>query len=309
MLIRSGYQISLHCAQPTALVTMLAIRDDQPDVQLLRDDRCTKPPLPFSHYRDLAGNRCQRLIAPHGVLVLEGDAIISCSGELDAFVPDAAEMPVADLPPSCLLYLLGSRYCETDRLSQFAWDMFGGLRPGWGRVQAICDFVHSHISFDYAQASATRTALETLENGVGVCRDYAHLAVALCRCLNIPARYVNGHLGDIGVPVVDPMDFSAWMDVYLSGSWHVFDPRNNIRRIGRIVIARGRDAADVPLINSFGPHILQQFKVWTYELASIAEPAVRSMPRVASASGANATPELAITVQPAKIAALEPLRP
>ncbi|WP_156254777.1 transglutaminase-like domain-containing protein [Sandarakinorhabdus oryzae] len=270
MLIRCGYQISLVCAEPTPLITMLAVRDDQPDVEILRDHWHSLPAVPVSLYRDLAGNRCQRLVAPAGALLLEGDTIIRCSGLPDQLVPQAVEVPVSDLPAACLLYLLGSRYCETDRLSQFAWDQFGAVPPGWGRVQAICDFVHGHVRFAYDQASATRTAHDTLDQGVGVCRDFAHLAIALCRCLNIPARYVNGHLGDIGVPVVEPMDFSAWMEVYLGGGWHVFDPRNNRRRIGRIVIARGRDAADVPLLNSFGPHLLEGFSVWTHEVASLA---------------------------------------
>jgi transglutaminase-like putative cysteine protease len=161
---------------------------------------------------------------------------------------------------------MGSRYCETDRLSQAAWDMFGAVMPGWGRVQAVCDFVHHHIQFDYLQARSTRTAFEAFNERIGVCRDFAHLALTLCRCLNIPARYVNGHLGDIGVPVVDPMDFSAWIEVFLDGEWRTFDPRNNIPRVGRIVVARGRDAADIPLIISFGPHRLKSFRVWTYEV-------------------------------------------
>jgi transglutaminase-like putative cysteine protease len=151
-------------------------------------------------------------------------------------------------------------------LSEAAWDLFGALAPGWGRVQAVCDFVHQHIKFDYVQARSTRTAFEAFNERIDVCRDFAHLALTLCRCLNIPARYVNGHLGDIGVPVVDPMDFSAWFEVFLDGKWRAFDPRNNIPRIGRIVVARGRDAADVPLINSFGPHLLKSFRVWTYEV-------------------------------------------
>lgn len=270
MLIRAGYRIGIQCVQPTPLVTMLAVRDDELRVPLLRETRVSTPLVPVSHYRDSAGNRCQRLMAPAGLLVLEGDTVVQDNGLPDAYVPTAIEMPVADLPPDCLVYLLGSRYCETDRMSQFAWDRFGGLQPGWGRVQAICDFVNDHIRFDYMQASAFRTALGALEQGVGVCRDYTHLAIALCRCLNIPARYVNGHLSDIGLSLVLPMDFSAWMEVYLSGAWHVFDPRNNSRRIGRIVIARGRDAADVPLINSFGPHTLEEFTVWADEVAATA---------------------------------------
>ncbi len=166
-----------------------------------------------------------------------------------------------DLPDDTLMFLLGSRYCETDRISQRAWDMFGTLTPGWGRVQAISDFVHGHITFDYMQARATRTAFEALEERIGVCRDFAHTMIALCRSLNIPARYVNGYLGDIGVPVAGPMDYAAWVEVYLGGRWATFDPRNNARRIGRIKVAHGRDAADVPLIHSFGPHVLTRFTV------------------------------------------------
>jgi transglutaminase-like putative cysteine protease len=265
VLILCGYLIRLHLEQPTMLLTLLAARQDQPRVSLLREVHQSSPGLASSSYRDSAGNRCTRMNAPAGTLELWGDSLVISDDAPDPICSGAREVPVADLPVSCLIYLLGSRYCETDRLSQFAWDRFGATRPGWARVQAICDFVHDHVKFGYGHASSTRTAQDTLDQGVGVCRDYAHLAIALCRCLNIPARYVNGHLGDIGVPVVDPMDFSAWMEVYLEGSWHAFDPRNNMRRIGRIVVARGRDAADVPLIHSFGPHQLQQFQVWTLE--------------------------------------------
>ena len=163
-------------------------------------------------------------------------------------------------------FLLGSRYCETDRLGQVAWDLFGSVKPGWTRVQAVCDFVHNHLTFGYPHARATRTALEAYEEKKGVCRDFAHLMIALCRCLNIPARYVNGYLGDIGVPKDPaPMDFSAWVEVYLENRWYTFDARHNKPRIGRIVVARGRDATDVPLINTFGPHVLKTFKVWTDE--------------------------------------------
>ncbi len=173
---------------------------------------------------------------------------------------------MADLPDDTLLYLVGSRYVETDKLSQIAWDHFGHAAPGWPRAQAICDFVNGHIAFGYASARSTRTAYEAYAERVGVCRDFAHLAVAFCRCMNIPARYCNGYLGDIGVPPDPaPMDFSAWFDVFLGGKWHTFDARHNMPRIGRILIARGRDAADIPLVNSFGPHILKSFRVWTDE--------------------------------------------
>ena len=268
MLIRCGYRISLQFPYQMALLTMLAVRQDQTRVRLLREVHQSSPTVPSTPYHDSAGNRCLRMMVPAGTLELRGDSLVDSEDAADPVFADARELPVADLPSESLIYLLPSRYCETDRLGQFAWDRFGSLRPGWGRVQAICDFVQAHVRFGYAHASATRTALDTLAQKVGVCRDYAHLAIALCRCLNIPARYINGHLGDIGVPVVDPMDFSAWMEVYLEGGWHVFDPRNNSRRIGRIVIARGRDAADVPLIHSFGPHTLQAFQVWTLEAPS-----------------------------------------
>jgi transglutaminase-like putative cysteine protease len=269
MLIRYGYEITLTCTQPTALVCLLSVHEDRKADIRVPETIFTMPEVPTTTYHDLFGNRCRRLVAPAGDLTLWGDATIEDGGKPDAIVASARELAVVDLPDESLVYLMGSRYCETDRLSQTAWDMFGKIAPGWGRVQSICDFVHSHIRFDYMQARSTRTAFEAFNEQVGVCRDFAHLALTLCRCLNIPARYVNGHLGDIGVPVVDPMDFSAWIEVYLDGRWHTFDPRNNVPRVGRIVVARGRDAADIPLINSFGPHLLKSFRVWTYEVTDI----------------------------------------
>jgi transglutaminase-like putative cysteine protease len=210
------------------------------------------------------------MVAPAGAFSIRGDCVVGHDGRADVQRPAAREVPVALLPDERLGYLMGSRYCETDRLSQIAWDMFGGLAPGWGRVQAICDFVHGHIRFDYMQASSTRSAFEIFHGRTGVCRDFAHLAAAFCRCLNIPARYVTGYLGDIGVPAVEPMDFSAWIEVYLDGGWSTFDPRNNVPRIGRIPVARGRDAADVPLVNTFGPHVLNAFRVWSDEVRPLA---------------------------------------
>ena len=269
MLIRYGYEISISCPQPTPLVCLLAVHEERKADIRVPETVFTVPDTATTTYHDLFGNRCRRLVAPAGDLTLWGDATIEDDGKLDVVLPAAREIPVAELPDECLVYLMGSRYCETDRLSQAAWDMFGNIAPGWGRVQAICDFVNRHIQFDYLQARATRTAFEAFNERIGVCRDFAHLALTFCRCLNIPARYVNGHLGDIGVPVVDPMDFSAWIEVFLDGAWRTFDPRNNVPRIGRIVIARGRDAADIPLINSFGPHVLKSFRVWTYEVTSL----------------------------------------
>jgi transglutaminase-like putative cysteine protease len=273
MLIRYGYDLTLACEQPTPMVSVLAIHDDRAGDVRLPEELVTTPPTPTTLYRDLFGNVCRRFVAPAGQFSMWSDGTVEDSGEPDPVVPEAAEIPVAELPDYCLLYLMGSRYCETDKLSQIAWDRFGAVRPGWGRVQAICDFVNGHITFGYQNARATRTAFDAYQERIGVCRDYAHLAIALCRCMNIPARYVNGYLGDIGVPIVDPMDFSAWMEVYLGDRWFAFDPRNNVPRIGRIVVARGRDAADIPLINSFGPHVLTGFRVWAYEVAELHRPA------------------------------------
>jgi transglutaminase-like putative cysteine protease len=232
MLIRYGYEITVNCAQPTPMVCLLSVSDDRKADIRVAEKVFTTPIIPTTTYLDTFGNRCRRLVAPVGDFAIWGDATIEDDGKIDPANFAAREVPVADLPDDCLLFLMGSRYCETDKLSQAAWDLFGATPPGWGRVQAVCDFVHQHIKFDYQQARSTRSAFDAYEERIGVCRDFAHLAVAFCRCLNIPARYVNGHLGDIGVPVVDPMDFSAWIEVFLEGSWWTFDPRNNIPRIG-----------------------------------------------------------------------------
>ena len=228
MLIRYGYEITVNCPQPTPMVCLLSVAEDRKADIRVAEKVFTTPIIPTTTYLDLFGNRCRRLVAPAGDFSIWGDATIEDGGKIDPANFAAIEVAVAELPNSCLLYLMGSRYCETDKLSQTAWDLFGAIPPGWGRVQAVCDFVHQHIKFDYQQARSTRTAFEAFEERIGVCRDFAHLAVTLCRCLNIPARYINGHLGDIGVPVVDPMDFSAWIEVFLDGSWWTFDPRNNV---------------------------------------------------------------------------------
>ncbi|NBZ89113.1 transglutaminase-like domain-containing protein [Stagnihabitans tardus] len=263
MLIRYGYDITVSCPQDTPLITMMSVRDERRDDIRIQGAVETFPAVPTRAYRDMFGNTCRRVVAPAGLFRLRADCTIESDEAPNIASPDLREVPVADLPDSVVFYLLGSRYCETDRLSQFAWDMFGAVTPGQPRVQAICDYVHNHIRFDYMKARVTRTAYEAWQEQTGVCRDFAHLAVTLCRCMNIPTRYVNGYLGDIGVPVTGPMDFAAWMECYLDHAWHTFDPRNNKPRIGRIVVAHGRDAADVPLIHSFGPHVLEKFAVWT----------------------------------------------
>lgn len=266
MLIRLGYEIAIDCIAATPVVSLLEIhKDRQADIK--RQTRVlTSPLVPTKVYHDLHGNACRRFTAPAGNFRILYDAVVEDSGETDAVNTLAKEVPVAELPDEVLFYLLGSRYCETDHLGGLAWQLFGQLPPGWARVQAIVDYVHSRLSFGYGYARSTRTAAQAHEERVGVCRDFAHLAITLCRCMNIPARYVNGYLGDIGVPLDPaPMDFSAWMEVFLDGKWYTFDPRHNRPRIGRVVIARGRDATDVPLLHSFGQHQLSLFKVWTYE--------------------------------------------
>jgi transglutaminase-like putative cysteine protease len=274
--IRFGYELTMTCEQPTPMIAMLSIRDELRTRLVASEQIVTTPEVPVHRYTDLFGNTCRRLVAPPGGITLWGDGTLADTGLRDPVHLQARETPIEDLPDDCLIYLLGSRYCETDLLSQTAWDLFGNIPPGWGRVQAVCDHVHNHIRFDYMAARVTRTAAEAWRERTGVCRDFAHLGIAFLRCLNIPARYVNGYLGDIGVPILDPMDFSAWIEVYLDGQWHTFDPRNNIPRIGRIVVARGRDAADVPLIHSFGPHVLTGFRVWTY----VVDPADAAQPEV-----------------------------
>ena len=269
MLIRFGYDITVFCQQDTAMVCLLSIRDERRADLRAPETVILTPDVASSQYHDLFGNTCRRLVAPAGTFRMWGDGTVADSGLHDPVEPIAQEAAIVALPDDTLIYLLGSRYCDTDKLSQIAWDMFGTTAPGWGRVQAICDFVHGHIKFNYQNARYTRTAHDAWQEKTGVCRDFAHLAIALIRCMNIPARYVNGYLGDIGVPVVNPMDYSAWIEVYVGGRWQTFDPRNNKPRIGRIKVAQGRDAADVPLIHSFGPHILENFKVWCYEVDSV----------------------------------------
>ena len=266
MLIRLGYEIAIECTQATPVVSLLEIHRDRQSTIKRQTRVLTSPSVPTRLYHDLHGNACRRFTAPPGGFRILYDAVVEDSGQPDEVNTLAREVPVAELPDEVLGYLLGSRYCETDHLSGLAWQLFGHVPAGWARVQAIVDYVHNRLSFGYGYARPTRTAAQAHEERVGVCRDFAHLAITLCRCMNIPARYVNGYLGDIGVPIDPaPMDFSAWMEVFLDGKWYTFDARHNTPRIGRVVIARGRDATDVPLLHSFGPHRLSLFKVWTYE--------------------------------------------
>ena len=232
---------------------------------MIPDRLITDPFVPITSYRDSFGNLCTRVLAPTGRFVLTADGRINDSGQPDEMLFAAGQDTVQDLPEETLTFLLGSRYCDTDLLSETAWQLFEATPAGYARVQAICNFVHGHIAFDYQNARATRTAAEAFHDKTGVCRDYAHLAVAFCRCMNIPARYCTGYLSDIGTPPPYIGDFAAWFEAWIGGRWHTFDPRNLVPRIGRVLMARGRDAADVAIATTFGPNTLDRFRVWTDE--------------------------------------------
>jgi transglutaminase-like putative cysteine protease len=265
--IRAGYDIAFQCFQETPMVLMLSIEPARVGDLLSEHKIKFAPDVPSRDYIDMFGNTCTRMVAPAGLIGMRNDFLISDSGLPDEVAPDARQLEVADLPDDVLIYLLGSRYCDTQKLSDVAWSLFGSVTPGWQRVQAICDYAHDRISFGYQHARCDRTASEGHQERIGVCRDFAHLAVTLCRCMNIPARYCTGYLGDIGVPADPaPMDFSAWFEVYLDGRWFTFDARHNHPRIGRIVMARGRDAADVAISTNFGVVQLVKFSVTTEEV-------------------------------------------
>ena len=276
MLIRYGFPLSIHVSQPTPVLARLDVHPDR------RNDIVNESPLRVGGIEapavmtDLHGNLCRRLTVLPGETTFALCGLIEDPGTCEPQLSGETAWSVSDLPDESLVYLLASRYCETDQLGTIAWQLFGHLPQGAPRVRAIVDYVHNHLTFGYKFARPTRTALEAHNERVGVCRDFAHLTITLCRCLNIPARYVNGYLGDIGVPQDPaPMDFSAWVEVFLGGKWFALDARHNRPRIGRVVIARGRDAADVPMIHSFGPHWLNEFAVVTEE-ESVSTPAQRA---------------------------------
>ena len=269
MEIRVGYELIYDCPQPMPMMLVLNVHYTRASDILVADRVTTDPFVFLADYRDGFGNWCTRLVAPKGQIRISSTAVVKDSGEPDIVATYAHQHSIQDLPEESLVFLLGSRYCDTQRLSETAWSLFGRTPLGWARVQAICDFVHNHISFGYEHARDTRTAWEAFNEGRGVCRDYAHLAIAFCRCMNIPARYCSGYLGDIGVPPpYGPMDFAGWFEAYLGGRWYTFDPRNNVPRIGRVLMARGRDAIDVAISTTFGPNTLLSFKVWTDEVTA-----------------------------------------
>ena len=265
--IRYGFDIAVDFAQPTTFLAMMDVHSDFRRGVAQETALELEPVIPAERFVDDNGNVVRQFSAPAGTTSLRLRGVFRTEGRADEVDTAAGAAPVSDLPPDTLPFLRPSRYCETELLSDFAWANFGAISGGWAKVQAICDFVHQRLRFSYPEARPTRTAGEALAEGVGVCRDFTHLAVALCRCLNIPARYCNGYLGDIGVPPDPaPMDFNAWFEVFLGDRWFTFDARHNQPRIGRILIARGRDAADIPMIATFGSHQLTRFAVVTEEI-------------------------------------------
>jgi transglutaminase-like putative cysteine protease len=263
-----GYELQYEFPQPTPVIATLNVHSSRVSDLASPDHVILNPSVPISGYRDGFGNWCSRFLAPAGPMTISTDAVIWDSGRPDPVVRNAFQVPVERLPEETLVFLLASRFCDSDRLLDLAWKIFGTTEPGWTRVQAVCDFVHRHVVFGYSFARVTRTASEAYQERQGVCRDFAHLAVAFCRALNIPARYCTGYLGDSGMPPPHPPgDFAAWFEAYLGDQWHTFDPRNNVPRIGRVLMARGRDAADVAMTTTFGPNTLRNFRVWMDELA------------------------------------------
>jgi len=268
MQFRVGYELLYDFPEPTPVLLVLNVHYSRISDIVRPDHIVVTPSVPVGSYRDTFGNWCSRILAPAGRVRISADGLVNDSGLLEPTVIEAEQHPVHRLPEETLRFLLGSRYCDTERLLEVAWRLFSHTPTGWRRVQAICDYVHHHIQFGYEHARPTRTASEAYAEGKGVCRDYAHLAITLCRCMNVPARYCTGYLGDVGVPPPHGvMDFSAWFEAYLGGQWYAFDARNNVPRIGRILIARGLDAADVAIATTFGPNKLAGFRVWTAQVA------------------------------------------
>lgn len=283
MLIRLGYDLQFHLSGRTPFVALLSVHPSREQDLVQPDALHLEPKVPICYYLDVFGNRCARFTADPGTVILRDETVIWDSGEPDRENPDAREVPVQDLPDNVLQFLLASRYCEVDALSPVAAELFGGLSSGWSRVGAICSWVNEKVRFGYGLSRPTKTALDVFTERNGVCRDFQHLAITFCRAMNIPARYATGYLGDIGVPAAPtPMDFSAWFEAYLEDRWWTFDARHNARRIGRVLMATGRDAADVALTTTFGVAELQRFVVITEEQTDPALPT-----RAAAAADCN----------------------
>ncbi len=266
MIIKIGFDIQFEVPAPTPMILMLYVHPSRQADLRTGEKIVVEPGVALSDFTDLYGNRCARLVAPPGNIRFTLEALIEDSGKPDEQNPAAVQHPVEELPDETLPFLLTSRYCEVDKLSDIAWNLFGQTPPGWARAKAICEWVHHHITFGYHFADSTKSAFDVYNDPRGVCRDFSHLALTFCRCMNIPARYATGYMGDIGVPVVLPMDFSGWYEVYLGGRWYTFDARHNVARIGRIVMAYGRDAADVALTTNFGRATLKKFFIISDEM-------------------------------------------
>ena len=267
MMLRLGYDIRFEIPSPVAMVALLNVHPSRVADLRAPDELRVEPETHVDSFIDSFGNRCTRFVARQGALRLINSTMLEDPGFADRVSRDAREVPVQELPSDVLGYLLNSRYCEVDRFATIASELFGGVAPGWGRVQAICDWVHSKVNFGYQYARPTKTALDVFSERFGVCRDFQHLAVTLCRALHIPARYATGYLGDIRVPAApSPMDFSAWFEVYLEDRWWTFDARYNCPRFGRVLMATGRDASDVAITTSFGMANLTYFSVISEEL-------------------------------------------
>lgn len=267
MLIRIGFEINVSCPAPVPMLLALSVHSSF-NGRFIGEDRvrCTTTG-DVREYVDGFGNRITRTVAPQGQSTYWSDCVVEFDARPDAVVPDAKQLEIPQLPDDTLRFLMASRYCDSDSLGDFAWKQFGQAPLGWARVQAICNFVHDHVTFDYKFGRPDKTAGHVLSEKTGVCRDFAHLSISLCRAMNIPARYCSGYLGDIGVPDAGFDDFCAWFEVYLDGQWHTFDARYNVPRIGRILMVRGDDASDVAMVTSFGAYELTMFRVWTHELA------------------------------------------
>ena len=269
MKIRAGYEISYDSPKPTPMILQLSVHPSRVPNLLSWDRVLLNPPILANTYHDVFGNFCHVIRAPTGRLILSTNFLMEDSGEPDAVNLQAKQHALEELPVDTLLFLLGSRYCETDRFTELAWSTFGKVPKGWRLVQTICDYVHDRIKFGYEFASPTKTAWDGHAQRQGVCRDFAHLAIALCRCMNIPARYCTGYLSDVGTPPPFAVgDFAAWFEAWIGGRWHTFDPRNNVPRVGRVLMARGRDAIDVAIATTFGPNTLVSFKVQTEEMTN-----------------------------------------
>jgi transglutaminase-like putative cysteine protease len=269
MQLRLGYDIELELSKPMAVVTVLNVHPSRAKDLLEPDEVNISPEVPAEQYTDSFGNRCLRFLAAQGPLRLSNSTLVEDSGDPDPTPWDARQLPIEQLPSNVIQFLLGSRYCEVDRLSDLAWQLFCGTPEGWPRVQAILNWVHSEVTFGYPFARPTKTALDVSIEKQGVCRDFQHLAITLCRAMHIPARYATGYLGDIRIPPVPgPMDFSAWFEVYLGGRWWTCDARHNVPRIGRVLMATGRDAADVAITTTFGQSWLNKFEVVSYEVGA-----------------------------------------